>query len=65
MNGAPVLPLSREGGYWLFSAGEQRFVRRAEIIPFPRREKIRFVSRRSDQIEAILDEIDSYSGERP
>lgn len=28
---APVLPLLREGGYWLFSAGEQRFVSSGEV----------------------------------
>jgi len=34
-----ILPMPRQGGYWLFCAGEQRFVTRAEIIPFPRRER--------------------------
>lgn len=38
-----VLPLAREGGYWLFRNGEGVFVLlqmdAAKVIPFPRRDR--------------------------
>lgn len=39
-------------------------VERAIATPAPT-EKVRFVSKRCDQIDAILDELDGYRGDRP
>ncbi|MER8380689.1 hypothetical protein [Mesorhizobium sp. M1399] len=59
-----VLPVARGDGYYLVDKGCVTFVpleKRGRVIPFPA--KLRFVSRRADQIDAHLDEIDGYRGD--
>lgn len=67
-SGGQALPVARDDGYYLVDHGVVTFVPlqkpSALVLAFlPQRPpRLRFVSRRSDRIEEILDEIDGYDG---